>query len=303
MRFSDLQPGYEFPSTAVALDAETVRRYLTATEDDNALYWRDGTVALVPPLAVATLAFRGIAQELALEPGSLHTGQELEFRRPVVVGERLTTQARVTAASKRRGFTALVVEIAAVDGDGEIPLAGRMTLMVAGGEGGGSITERSGASAPAVTFDQTLPQRLVDYPPPEAGAVAPELTLGPLDRTVTQERIDQYAEASGDYNPIHVDRVFAAASPFGGTVAHGMLLLSYLSVLLTRTFGHAWLNSGRLKVKFRNPAPAGTAVTAQGRVERLEDGHGVQYAVCAVRLDKAGGDGLITGEARVETSA
>jgi acyl-coenzyme A thioesterase PaaI-like protein len=81
-----------------------------------------------------------------------------------------------------------------------------------------------------------------------------------------------------------------------------MLLLSYLSVLLTRAFGHAWLNTGRLKVKFRNPAPAGTAVTAQGRVESLEDGHGVQYAVCAVRLDKAGGDGLITGEARVELS-
>ena len=84
-----------------------------------------------------------------------------------------------------------------------------------------------------------------------------------------------------------------------------MLLLSYLSVLLTRSFGHAWPNTGRLKVKFRNPAPAEMAVTVQGQVERLEDGHGVQYALCAVRLDRAGGDSLITrrGPVGIELSA
>jgi 3-hydroxybutyryl-CoA dehydratase len=303
VRFSDLTPGYEFPSTAVALDAATVQRYLAATEDDNALYWRDGAIAMVPPLAVAALAFRGIAQELALEPGSLHTGQELEFRRPVAVGERLTTAARVTASSKRRGFTALSVEVAATDPDGEIPLLGRMMLMVAGAEGAsGSITERGDAAGLSAAFEAAPSIDRVEYPPLQGSTLVPGLALGPLERTVTQERIDQYAEASGDYNPIHIDRAFAAASPFGGTVAHGMLLLSYLSTLLTRSFGHAWPNSGRLKVKFRNPAPAGTAVTAQGQVERLEDGHGVQYALCAVRLDGAGGESLITGEARVGMS-
>ena len=165
MRFSDLTPGYEFPSTAVALDAETVQRYLAATEDDNALYWRDGALAMVPPLAVAALAFRGIAQELALEPGSLHTGQELEFRRPVAVGERLTTAARVTASSKRRGFTALAVEIAATDPDGEIPLLGRMMLMVAGAEGaGGSMIDRGGAEPLPAASETAPPLGRVDYP-------------------------------------------------------------------------------------------------------------------------------------------
>lgn len=300
VRFSDLTPGYEFPSTVIALDGETVLRYLTATEDDNALYWRDGALSLVPPLAVAALAFRAIAQELALEPGSLHTGQELEFRRPVAIGERLTTAARVTASSKRRGFTALVVELAATDPDGEIPLSGRMTLMVAGApDGGESATEQGDRTFSTVVPAATHPLQPVEYPP---AAVTAGLALGPLARTVTQERIDQYAEASGDYNPIHIDQAFAAGSPFGGTVAHGMLLLAHISVLLTRTFGLTWPNTGRLKVKFRSPAPAGTAVTAQGRMERLEDAHGVQYAVCAVQLATAGSDALITGEARVETS-
>jgi 3-hydroxybutyryl-CoA dehydratase len=301
MRFSDLTPGYEFPSTALALDAETVARYLLATQDDHALYWREGAVHVVPPLAVAALAFRGIAQELALAPGSLHTGQELLFRRLVTVGERLTAQAHVAASSRRRGFVALVVDLAATDDLGETALSGSGTLLVAGAQDGDAArTGHVTSTPPVVHVRETAAPGPVANPPraPSARAVGRE--LGSLVRTVTQERIDQYAAASGDYNPIHVDPAFAAQSPFGGTVAHGMLLLAYLSTLLTRAFGHAWLRSGALKVKFRQPAPAGATVMAQGRVERLEEGHGVQYAVCALRLEDAAGEALIIGDARVD---
>jgi 3-hydroxybutyryl-CoA dehydratase len=296
MRFSDLTPGYGFPATVLALDTQTVERYLHGTEDDNALYWRDGAVHLVPPLAVAALAFRGIAQEVALAPGSLHTGQELLFRRLVTVGERLTVQAHVTASSRRRGFVALAIDLAATDHSGESALLGSLTLMVAGAQDGAPAGARRAASA-ETPADALEP---VAYPALAPPALVVGQELGPLVRTVTQERIDQYAAASGDYNPIHVDPAFAARSPFGGTVAHGMLLLAYVSTLLTQAFGRAWLQTGALRVKFRNPAPAGTTVAAQGRVERLEEGHGVQYAVCAVRLENAAGEVLLSGEARVD---
>lgn len=303
MRFSDLTPGYEFPAARFTLDAATVAQYLAATDDDNAIYWRDGAVRLVPPLAVAALAFRDIAERVALEPGSLHTGQELAFHRPVLAGERLTTQARVATVSRRRGFTALIVELAATDEDGEVPLSGRMTLMVAGAE------ENAEAGAPAsIMAAPSLPGESAAsmalqpraYAPVPSASLTVGLELEPLTYTVTQQRIDRYAAASGDYNPIHIDPAFAACTPFGGTVAHGMLLLAYISSLLTRAFGPAWTEGGSLKVKFRNPGPAGVTVSAHGQVERLEDdAHGVQYAVCAVRLDNAAGDVLITGEARV----
>src|SRR5947209_4400465 len=313
MRFSDLTPGYAFPSTALALDTETVERYLRATQDDNAVYWRDGAVHLVPPLAVAALAFRGIAQGVALAPGSLHTGQDLLFRRLVTVGERLTAQAYVTASSRRRGFVALAIDLAATDDSGETALAGSLTLMVAGAQDSAPAGARRAAAVetpagarraaavetPADAHEPVGARRAaavetpadahepVAYPALEPPALVVGQELGPLVRTATQERIDQYAAASGDCNPIHVDPAFAARSPFGGTVAHGMLLLAYVSTLLTQAFGRAWLQTGVLRVKFRNPAPAGTTVTAQGRVERLEEGHGVQYAVCAVRLENA----------------
>ena len=296
MRFSELTPGYAFPSTVLALDAQTVERYLRATQEDNALYWRDGAVHLVPPLAVAALAFRGITQEVALAPGSLHTGQELLFRRLVTVGERLTAQAYLTASSRRRGFVALAIDLVATDDSGESALAGSLTLLVAGAQDSAPAGARR-AAAVQTPADAHEP---VAYPALAPPALVVGQELGPLVRTVTQQRIDQYAAASGDYNPLHVDPAFAARSPLGGTVAHGMLLLAYLSTLLTQAFGRAWLQTGALRVKFRNPVPAGTTVTAQGRVERLEEGHGVQYAVCAVRLENAAGEVLLSGEARVD---
>jgi len=54
----------------------------------------------------------------------------------------------------------------------------------------------------------------------------------PVVRVVTQQRIDAYADASGDHNPIHVDPEFARATPFGGTIAHGMLVLALIGEMM-----------------------------------------------------------------------
>jgi 3-hydroxybutyryl-CoA dehydratase len=51
--------------------------------------------------------------------------------------------------------------------------------------------------------------------------------------TVTQGMIDAYADLTGDYNPVHVDPVYAATTRFGGCIAHGMLTCSFVQVPLT----------------------------------------------------------------------
>ncbi len=68
--------------------------------------------------------------------------------------------------------------------------------------------------------------------------VGAELT--PVVKKITQEKINRYAEAGGDGNPLHTDPEFAARTMFGGTIAHGMLVLAYLSEMLTAAFGPAW---------------------------------------------------------------
>ncbi|KDN81625.1 MaoC family dehydratase [Kitasatospora cheerisanensis] len=84
--------------------------------------------------------------------------------------------------------------------------------------------------------------------------------------TVDQERVNLFAEATGDHQWIHVDPERAKDSPFGGTIAHGYLTLSLLPVLAKECYGVEGiamaLNYGSDKVRFPAPLPVGTAVRA-----------------------------------------
>jgi len=91
---------------------------------------------------------------------------------------------------------------------------------------------------------------------------------------VTQAMIDRFAEATGDYQFIHVDPVRAAETPFGGTIAHGFLTLSLLP-LFAATAGQPAIDGVRMAVnygsdtlRFLNPVPSGSRV--RGRFKLLE---------------------------------
>jgi len=112
---------------------------------------------------------------------------------------------------------------------------------------------------------------------------------------VTQERIDQFAEATGDHQWIHVDPVKAKDGPFGGTIAHGYLTLSLGPHLNNQVFelkGFAFaLNYGLNKVRFPAVLPVGSKVRAGATlvsVDRTPDG-GYQIAAEAT-LSRVGGE-------------
>jgi 3-hydroxybutyryl-CoA dehydratase len=125
--------------------------------------------------------------------------------------------------------------------------------------------------------------------------------LPTVTKTLTQRKIDRYAEASGDRNPLHIDPAFAATTQFGGTIAHGMLVLAYISEMMTGAYGERWLASGRLKVRFRGAARPGDTVTASGRIASVgpveNDRDGLRTVVCEVECRNQNGDVLISGEA------
>ncbi|MPZ24359.1 MAG: acyl dehydratase [Dehalococcoidia bacterium] len=121
-----------------------------------------------------------------------------------------------------------------------------------------------------------------------AGDALPEIR-----QVLDQERIDAYAQASGDHNPLHVDAGFAAGTQFGGTIAHGMHQLALLNQVMTAAFGERWLTGGRMKVRFRAPARAGIEVVAGGRVAKAEGGQ----LSAALELAAADGEVLVTAEA------
>ena len=113
--------------------------------------------------------------------------------------------------------------------------------------------------------------------------------------TVTQEHIDEFADATGDDQWIHVDRERAAReSPYKTTVAHGFLTLS----LLPHLFMHAveiqgarmGINYGLNRVRFTGPVPAGSRVRARFTLASAEDiEQGVQM-VWSVNVELEGAD-------------
>ncbi len=108
---------------------------------------------------------------------------------------------------------------------------------------------------------------------------------------IDQERVNLFADATGDHQFIHVDPVKAAATPLGATVAHGYLTLSLLPALsdeiavvpegLAMTF-----NYGVNKVRFLNPVKVGSEVRLRSKIVDV--------------TEKGPGRFLVTGEATVE---
>ncbi|WP_433705690.1 MaoC family dehydratase [Paraburkholderia sacchari] len=102
--------------------------------------------------------------------------------------------------------------------------------------------------------------------------------------TLAQERIDLFAEATGDHQWIHVDPLRAREGPFGACVAHGYLTLSLANVFLPQLVQYERLrmgvNYGCNKVRFPAPVRAGQRIRGRGDViAAAPQGDGVQVTV------------------------
>ncbi|MBN9411437.1 MAG: MaoC family dehydratase [Burkholderiales bacterium] len=99
---------------------------------------------------------------------------------------------------------------------------------------------------------------------------------------VTQAQVNQFAEATGDHQWIHVDVGRARSGPFGGTIAHGFFTLSLLPRLLEGSIAitdvRMGVNYGLNKVRFTDPVPVGSRVRARFALLALEAvaGNGMQ---------------------------
>jgi acyl dehydratase len=96
---------------------------------------------------------------------------------------------------------------------------------------------------------------------------------------IDQERVNWFADATGDHQWIHVDEERAASGPFGGTIAHGYLTLSLVPYLGSQVFSletpGAKLNYGVNKVRFPSPVRVGSRIRSRvvlGEVTELAAG-------------------------------
>lgn len=103
---------------------------------------------------------------------------------------------------------------------------------------------------------------------------APEVAAGDsvalLSRTVSQDQINAYAEASGDHNPIHLDPAFARSVGLPGTIAHGLLEMGILAdAIASWAGGNANLLS--LSCRFSKPLLPGDTIICTGTVVGVDD--------------------------------
>ena len=112
---------------------------------------------------------------------------------------------------------------------------------------------------------------------------------------VDQKRIDLFAEATGDFQWIHVNPERAKSSPFGGTIAHGFLTLSllgkfyedYLSDALS--FCDMGVNYGLNKVRFPSPVPVGSRIRGSTRLLEAEEvAPGVIQSITQITIEVEG---------------
>lgn len=104
--------------------------------------------------------------------------------------------------------------------------------------------------------------------------------------TISQQQVDRFAEVTGDHQFIHVDAQRAKQeTPFGGTIAHGYLTLSLLSMLgaeagTVRLQGtRMTINYGLDKVRFLNPVRTGARIRARFSLVSIEDRKPGQYLI------------------------
>ena len=111
---------------------------------------------------------------------------------------------------------------------------------------------------------------------------------------VDQQRIDQFANATGDHQWIHVDPDKAAEGPFGKTIAHGYLTLSMANLFLPQVMQvdntSMGVNYGCEKVRFPSPVPVGSRIRGGGEVMSAEEVKGGIQVVVRMTIEIEGAD-------------
>jgi len=125
-------------------------------------------------------------------------------------------------------------------------------------------------------------------------------TLPVLVKNITQDKINLYAEASGDFNPIHVNESFAAQTPLGGTIAHGMLILAYISEMMTQAFAINWISGGNLSIRFKAPVRPGDTITVSGAIDNVTNENDCINVSCTLSCCNQTNEAVVTGGATVK---
>ena len=126
------------------------------------------------------------------------------------------------------------------------------------------------------------------------GDKIPDLTIEPI----TTSTLAQYAGASGDHNPIHIDLDFAKEAGMKDVFAHGMLIMAYLGKAVTNIVPQS--NLKNFSVRFSSITKIGDILTCSGEVKKIDKNNSKQTIVLDLIVSDEFGDIKISGVATIE---
>ncbi len=144
-----------------------------------------------------------------------------------------------------------------------------------------------------------MPSPSVRFEEVEVGSTIPPI----VKPAMTRVQIAKYAGASGDFNPLHVDEIYATGQArMKSVIAHGMLSMGFLGQLIT-----SWVGSPvplrRLEVRFQNSVYPGDVITLSGSVTSKEEDGGAQLLRCDIHATNQDGAVVTSGIAVVDLAA
>ena len=119
-----------------------------------------------------------------------------------------------------------------------------------------------------------------------------DLSIGMSETTsmvITADKIDMFADITGDRNPIHMDEAYAKTTPFGGRIAHGALSASLISAVLGNQLPGPGAVFIELNLRFRKPAFIGDEVVAIAEVAEINERTGRVKMKCRCEVTDAEG--------------
>jgi acyl dehydratase len=204
--------GKTYPSETVEIASDSIEDYANASRIDNPRHMDgdDQVASLVYPVVIGLPMTVAVASDPELGVDNplmiLHGEQEMIFHRPMVPGETLTFTPMLTSVEDKGKGATYVTNVVATDTEGNTVNEQLSTIFV---RGAGSGTERPKGESPA--------------PPARHDEVAR------FTKHVDEDMPADYADASGDRNPIHLDANVAMAVGLPGVINHGLGTLSIVS--------------------------------------------------------------------------
>lgn len=239
--------GKPYPPQDYGVTAEATTNYARAYNEDNPWFFDidrpDGIIA--PPMfgvVMSWLSVMTIMTDSDLRVDLLrllHSEQDMYFYRPIVPGDIITSTAKIATIEEKSNGESLTVEIHCANQRDEAVQRILFTTLI---RGKNNRNKRSEGSA-----EEPLP-------------------LGePLLRVCQTIDVDQtyrYAQASGDYNPIHVDENIAKMAGLPGIIVHGLCTMAFTSkVIIDHLCDHDPRRLRRLRARFSRPVLPGQEIT------------------------------------------